>query len=109
MLLDILLPYLIIDPEEKRVYFTEKGHEQSSGDRILLFLLARKAMYAEKLVESEKVLPKSIIDDLGFKRGTLHPALKKMRDKGFVFASNGQYSVPNYQLHQIKKHFGVGL
>jgi hypothetical protein len=103
LLAETLLSFVSIDPEIKKVYFTEAGHELSTENKTLTFLLGYKAMFGEKLIPSEKVAPALIIEELGFKRGTVHPLLKRLRSKGLVSASNGQYTVPNYQILIIKK------
>lgn len=103
LLAEILSPFLTVDAETKKIYFTENGYNQTTEKKIILFLLAHKAMFVEGITNSEGLLPASLISSLGLKRGTVHPLLKKMREKGLAMAVNGEYVIPNHHLYRIKK------
>jgi hypothetical protein len=105
LLLEILVPFLVINGENKKIYFNEKGHQQTNEGKVILSLLAYKAMYVEKIIPSEEVSPVALISLFGFKRGTIHPLLKKLREKGLVTAINGKYTIPNHRLYDIKQRF----
>lgn len=109
LLAGLIQPYLVIDlDDDNRVVFNEAGHEETIENRILLFLLARKALLKKGLIEEEGISPSLIISGTGLKPGTVHPTLKSLKAKGLLVATNGLYLVPNYQMYKLKKRLLKG-
>lgn len=106
LLADILRPFVKINPEKKIVIFTtEVGTALPISDKVLLFLVARKALKFKGKIEAEETSPAEIIKETSLKEGSVHPTLKTLKEKGFLVAKAGKYFIPNYQLVNIKKHF----
>lgn len=106
LLAGILKPFVKINPEKKIVIFTTKaGVALPISSKILLFLIARKALKFKGKIENEEISPTEIIKETGLKDGSVHPTLKTLKEKGFLIAKEGKYFIPNYQLVNIKKLF----
>ena len=80
----ILKPFLRINKENKRVIFTPKGMNITANNKIILFVLARKAMFLHGVSESDSVRPKEIKEELGksIPAGTIDAGLKYLSEKG---------------------------
>lgn len=108
LLADILRPFVKINPEMKLVIFKpEDGTTLPIPHKVLLFLIARKALKFKNKIEAEETSPAEIIEETGWKNGSVHPALKTLREKGFLISKAGKYFIPNYQLANIKKYFSL--
>ncbi len=105
ILADILRPFVKINIENNTTFFTEEGTGLSITHKVLLFLVARKVLKFKNKTEVEETSPAEIIEETGLKDGSVHPALKSLREKGLLISKAGRYFVPNYQLAKIKKYF----
>lgn len=108
MLAEILRPFVKINVESNAVIFTEEGFSLPVTHKVLLFLVVRKALKFRNKVDLEEVSPAEIISETGLKTGSVHPALKFLREKGLVMSKNGKYFLANYQLIKIKSMFCQG-
>lgn len=106
-LLGAILKGLVkINSETNTVFFTSDFQERLTlTDKILLFLLSRKALKIKGKIENEEVTPSEIISETDLKSGSVHPSLKILKKSGLLVAKGGKYFVPNHQLYKIKRQF----
>ncbi len=102
LLSGILLPYIQINSEDYTIFFTDSGNNLPINSRIIIFLLARKALYIKGKIDSEAINPKDIIDQTQLKEGSVQPGLKKLKEGKFIIGKDGKYFVPNYAINKVK-------
>jgi len=101
---EILEPYLRIDKETCDIRPLSSWGEVKAYNKILLYLLARKAMKALGLeIEDESASATEIVQNTGLKKGTVNPALRGLFD-GRVVAQDEErkYYIPNYAIEKVK-------
>jgi hypothetical protein len=109
LLADIVFPRarLYLDGETYQIRFTPEGEKLSVREKILVYLLARKALALRNVEgkDKESVSPSEIEKATGILGGTLRPTLRKLLDERLVRQDDkdGSYNVPNYSLNAIKK------
>ncbi|WKZ26094.1 MAG: hypothetical protein QY322_02165 [bacterium] len=108
LLSDILFPFVKINSEDLSIFFTNLGNKLPINKKLIIFLLAKKALYIKGKVELESVTPNDIIDQTDLKSGSVHPGLKQLRDKNLVIVKDGRYFIPNYQINEMKNLFLEG-
>lgn len=89
-----------------QIRFTLAGDQLKVREKILIYLLARKALALKDATNQtvESTSPQEIEKATGIGGGTLRPTLRKLLDeKLLVQNENGAYSVPNYALNSISK------
>lgn len=104
-LYNLLNPYIKINEENKSIIFLDTAHEAPLKDKIILFLLGKKVLFLVGLVESEKIPPKTIIEETGLPKGSVLPTLKQLKEpKGgsLVSSDSSGYFINNYQFSKIK-------
>jgi len=101
---EILVTYVRLDKDKRGIRPTEGWIGLSEEQKILVYLLARKAMLALNFdLTAEGATAGEVVQDTGVKKGTAHPALRKLLGNRFLEQSEkGRYSVPNYAIPQIK-------
>lgn len=101
---EILAPYVRLDKDKCTIRPTEGWMQLSEEEKILVYLLARKAMIALNFeLTVEGATPTEVVQATGVKKGTAHPALRRLLDNRFLEQSeDGRYSVPNYAIPRIK-------
>ena len=106
LLSKVLKDYLRIDQDSHTVRFTVMSEELTVDDKIIIFLLARKAMMAMELSHSESSKPGEIEKATAIKGGTLRPKLKKMYDKRLIDKDEGGgYFVPDHSVEIVARRF----
>lgn len=102
---NILKPFLQIDRDTASIIPQEPWQKLTNEARILLFLIARRAMKALELsIEDEAAAPIEIEKETGIKGGTLRPTLKRLSDQKVISkSSHGRYFIPNYSIQRIKE------
>lgn len=105
LLANTLAPFVKIYVQSGKVeiIFTDAGRKLSARGRILVYLLARKAIFLRDstLLEEEAVTPAEIEADTHIPGGTVRPTLKKLADARRVQVDASKYSVRNYALPEI--------
>lgn len=103
----LLKPFLRINRENKRILLTPDGMDLSSNKKIILFILARKAMHMRGVVDSESIAPKDIKKELenNIPAGTIDSALKRLSEKGPLKSQDGKYFIPDFNFPQVKEIF----
>ena len=102
---EILAPYVKLDKDKCGIRPTEGWVTLSEEQKILIYLLARKAMLALNFELTVKgVTAGEVVQETGVKKGTAHPALRKLllADRFLEQSQDGRYSVTNYAIPQIK-------
>lgn len=105
LLADTVYPYARIDGETLEVHFTEEGEALTSREKILVFLLMRKALFMRNIVSKEAMGPSEIEKGLmTIPGGTLRPLLRKLVDERLVRTDKGEdggYYVPGNRIKEI--------
>lgn len=104
---EILAPYVQLDKDTCTIRPTEGWTELSNDQKILIYLLARKAMVALDFdLTAEGATASEVVADTGVKSGSAHPALRKLLGNRLIGQSQDKrYSIPNYASTQIKALF----
>lgn len=100
----VLKPFLRIDGATCTIIPDVRWQKLSNEAKVLLFLLARKAMVACDLpLDHEGATPAEIEKETDVKGGSIRPILKKLYEqKTLSKSSDGRYFVPNYSLERVK-------
>jgi len=103
----ILKPFLRINKENKRIIFTPLGMDITANNKIILFVLARKAMFLQGISESDSVRPKEIKEELGkgIPAGTIDAGLKYLSEKGPLKGQDRKYFIPDFNFPQVEEIF----
>lgn len=101
---EILDPYVRLDKDKCTIRPTEGWMRLSEEQKILVYLLARKAMVALSFdLTIEGATASEVVQDTGVKKGTAHPALRKLLgDRLLEQSEHSRYFVPNYAIPRIK-------
>jgi hypothetical protein len=101
---EILAPYVQLDKDKCTIRPTEGWMRLSEGQKILVYLIARKAMIALSFnLLIEGATASEVVQDTGVKKGTAHPALRKLLGERLLEQSkDNRYIVPNYAIPQIR-------
>jgi hypothetical protein len=101
---EILSPYLRIDRQTLGIRPQGAWDDLKAHFKILLYLLARKAMKALDLnLPEESASATEIMVNTGLKMGTVNPALRELfRDGVVVQTEKRQYLIPNHAIERIK-------
>lgn len=101
---EILISYVRLDKENCDIRPTEEWNRLSPEQKILAYLIARKAMVALGFnlpVEGSKA--SEVVQATGVKSGTAYPALRKLFGDRIVEQSpDRRYFVPNHAIPQVK-------
>ena len=105
---EILEPYLRIDKETCDIRPLSSWSDLRANVKILLYLIARKAMAALDLpLSEEKVSATEIIQKTGLKKGTVNPALRNLfEDRVIEQSKDRKYYIPNHVLEKVKAMIG---
>ena len=103
---EILAPYIQLDKDKCTIRPTKGGSELSNDQKVLVYLVARKAMAAldDFTLDVEGATASEVVADTGVKSGTAHPALRKLlKNKRLIDQSRDKrYFIPNHAIPQIK-------
>jgi hypothetical protein len=104
-LFDLLSPFIKINKTSKNIIFLDSTLKQSLKNRIVLFLLGKKALFLLGEIETDRVKPKDIIEETGISKGSVLPTLKLLKEtKGgsLVTSDDTGYYITSYQVSKIK-------
>jgi hypothetical protein len=102
---EILAPYVRLDKERCGVRPTEKWDELGTEEKILLYLVARKAMVALGFpIDNEEAAASEVINQTGLKAGTAYPTLRVLLQQRLIDqpGKRSGYLVPNHALGKVK-------
>lgn len=98
---------LSVDRGVYSIRFTEEGDNLNAREKILTYLLARKALSLKDLERqtNESASPSEIEKATGIAGGTLRPNLRKLADERLLAQEEkgGRYYVPNHALNRIRQ------
>jgi hypothetical protein len=104
LLAELLHPYVELHEDEPHIEFTLDGEKLKLRARMLIYLLARKALVATNLIEDEQVLPNKIEEDTGWSGGSIRPTLRSLLEQKLIRrdrSEGGGYYVANNTLTRI--------
>lgn len=101
---DILLPYVRLDKDACNIRPLEAWLGLRTDLKILVYLLARKAMVALGFdLEVEGATASEVAHDIDLKQSTVNLVLRKIRSEGtLIQAKDRRYFVPNDAVETIK-------
>ncbi|MGD9116733.1 MAG: helix-turn-helix domain-containing protein [Dehalococcoidia bacterium] len=104
LVVEILSPYLRIDKATCDIRPLSTWGSIKASVRILLYLIARKAMVALGLDLSEEgASATEIMQKTGLKKGTVNPALRVLyNERVLEQTKERRYYVPNHALERVK-------
>ncbi len=110
LVVEILSPYVRIDKDECSIRPLGSWNDLKAYLKILLYLLARKAMVALELdLKEESASATEIMQDTGLKKGTVNPALRALFDSRVVEQTKERrYFVPNHAIEKVKAMVSQG-
>lgn len=104
LLADTVFPYARIDAETQEIGFTGEGEVLPVREKLVIFLLMRKAMFLRGVIPKEGTTPSEIERRTGIPGGTIRPLLRKLVDEKFIRAEKGDdggYYVPPSRIKDI--------
>lgn len=104
----ILAPYLRLDKDTCSIRVTQKWDALGNEEKIILYLVARKAMSALNFtIESEESPPAEVIKQTGLPPGSVYPALRNLLQQRLIDQPGKRrgYLVPNHVLEKVKSIF----
>lgn len=101
---EILSPYLRIDKETCDIRPLSSWDDLKASRKILIYLVARKAMVALGLsLPEENASATEIMLSTGLKQGTVNPTLRRLLEGGVVAQTKERkYYIPNYAIEKVK-------
>jgi hypothetical protein len=106
---EILEPYLRIDKDTHAIRPLSTWDNLTAHIKILLFLVARKAMLALNFITEESASATEIMQETGMIKNTVNPALKGLRDKKIVSQTKERkYYIPNTSIEKVKGLISAG-
>lgn len=103
-LADLLIPFITIHKETKKIDFSANFHELGNIEKILILLSAIKARNILLNVD-DKLTPLEIIGLEIMPEGSVKGTLKKLLDTNEIKAEKGKYFLPNYKISQVVARF----
>ncbi len=101
----ILSPYVKLDKDACNIRPTEGWNSLKAYEKIIIYLLSRKAMVALDFnIPSESASTSEVAKDTGLKTGTVNPALRNLLDDNRLVdqEKDGRYFIPNHAIERVK-------
>lgn len=95
-----------VDKDRARVLLTADGAASSAREKMIIYLLGRKALRAVGSEIKEEVEPKEIEKEWRIPGGTVRPNLRELAKEGVVAKREGGYYVPVFNLEDAAKVLG---
>ena len=107
---EILSSFIRIDKNTCEIRPLGSWNDLKATVKILVYLLARKAMIALELsIDDEAASTTEIINNTGMAGGTVRPRLRELLGERFLAQTKEQkYYVPNYAIERVKEIIVVG-
>ena len=105
LLADILSPYVRLDKDNSNISPLEAWLGLGTDLRILVYLLARKAMILLRFdLEAERATASEIARNTNLKQDAVNPLLRKMYAEGILDRSKGRrYFVPDDVIERVRE------
>lgn len=104
LLHNVLSDFIRIGKRDNSIITQSKMEELNSKKKILVVLLALKAMKELDMRENESAGPSQISEISGIKKGTVLPKIRELDKEGLVVNEDGKYRVPNYNLRKTEDY-----
>ena len=106
---EILSPYIQIDKNTCEIRPLRPWNDAKAYIKILIYLLARKAMIAWGLNIEEAASNAEIISNTGLKSGTVYPAVRRLyNEKTLEQTKEQKYYVLNHAVEKVKSMISLG-
>lgn len=102
---EMLAPYVRLDKDTRGIRPTVRWNDLTNELKLLLYLVARKAMKALDFpIEQEQATPSEIAQATGVAGGSMYPLLRELLRRRVVdqAGKRGAYFVPNHAMEQVK-------
>lgn len=100
----LLAPFVRLDRDDGSIRPQAAWASLGANDRILVYLLARKAMRALDFpLDREEATPSEISAATGVKRGTVAPGVRRLLSDNVLAQKGRAYLVPNHALQGIRQ------
>ncbi len=109
LLVEVLAPYIRIDKNTCEIRPLGPWNDAKAYIKILIYLLARKAMVAWGMNVEEAASNIEITSNTGLKKGTVHPAVRQLYNKKTLEQTKEhKYYVPNHSTEKVKAMINQG-
>ncbi len=98
----VLKPFVRLDGDRNRVLLLPAWEDLKNDHKILVFLVARKAMVALEWSGDDAVSPRDVTRETGLPGGSVRPGLQRLVNSRLaVQGEGGGYLVPNWAMNQV--------
>jgi len=97
---EALKPFVTIQKATNEIFF--KDSSSTAEQRILLYGLAKKLLKMKALLGDEMITAQEVRDKTGIKKGTIDPAIKKLKETGYL-VGKGRYEIPTPKVADVIK------
>ena len=95
-----------VDKDRAKVLLTPDGAARSAREKLIIYLLGKKALRAVGSEIKEETGPKEIEKATGMPGGTVRPRLRQLAKEGIVAKREEGYYVPVFNLEDAAKVLG---
>ncbi|WP_276259903.1 hypothetical protein [Haloglomus litoreum] len=81
----------------------ERYNDLNSKRKIVVALMAQKALHELGMADDEWVTPSDISSMSGVKKGTVYPSVRDLDDEGILRSEDGEYMLPSVNLEKAKE------
>jgi len=103
LLRDILIRFVRIEKESASIVPTPEYYGLKEKEKILVYLLSRKAMKIRQFIENESENPSDISRMSGVKEGTVFPAVREYLKEGILSKDENGYYIPNFAIGKVEE------
>ena len=105
----VLGPFVRLDGDRKGVVLLPAWENLKNDYKILVFLVARKAMLALEWVGDDAVSPRDVTRETGLPGGSVRPGLLRLVNSRLAaHGDSGGYMIPNWAMNQVKSVLAQG-
>lgn len=102
VLADTIFPFARIDIDSLEVRFTQEGELLTVREKLLVYMLTRKALVMGNKLDEEAIAPIELEKATNISGGTIRPVLRKLVDEKLIREENG-YLIPNSRIKDVSK------
>jgi biotin operon repressor len=90
-----------IQRNDNKVFFSQEGHSLKNEDKMLTYCLVKKLLASEGKIEDEGVSGKEVHEATEIPKGTVDPAMQKLKKAGLLVGSGSNYQIPNRRVVEV--------